>query len=240
MKNKCAICLAKILLLFFVFFLLSVPSFAMRPLQTDDFGTLDIGKIEIEAGYLNMTNSTGIRTEQAGLVLKRGMFNGIEMSLEIPYSMTGPSEICDIICHGKFRLNHDDSNAWTLRTDIKFDTCPSDSPYTDMALYVINSRKIQNFYIHSNLVYGYVGISPGTQSANYLQASSALQYPLINEKLNIVSEIVWNNSAVPNSTSLLAGCYYEINEEFKVDIAYNFALNDSASKYFTFGITKGI
>ncbi|KAF0133240.1 MAG: hypothetical protein FD145_1385 [Candidatus Saganbacteria bacterium] len=234
--------MVKLLTALVIGLVLIAPSYACRPLVTDDCPIVDPGKWEIESGYTAANPRGGaVSTNGLNLQIKRGMFQNFDFAVETPYRLTGPIGLQDAVLHFKYKLLG--REGLTLRGDVKLTNEDANqglgSGYADYTIFLINSSSFGIFSIHTNLLYSFIGVAPGFLSANFIQASIAGEYPTREDKLNIVTEIVWNNSTAPNPVTLLLGGYYYLIEELRIDAGLTVGITESASQSVaTFGLTK--
>ena len=77
-------------IIFYSYFICPSLSLAARPLSTDDAGVVDKGHFEME-GSLEYTNQLDKEVALC-VVVKRGIFDNLDLGIEIPY------KFIDLIC----------------------------------------------------------------------------------------------------------------------------------------------
>ena len=218
------------------------PALAARPLVTDDLGTVDKGKFELEIGYNSTTPKTGGVTSN-GLTgqIKYGIMPNFDIGIEGPHSITEPAGVGDMILHFKVKLfEAGDNDGITGRIDIK--TCTGDSScglgsgYTDYVAMIIASKAFGDIRTHYNLGYTLVGLPAGEPEANTFNYSAATEKELV-PGIDLVGEYYAVSSAAGTSSNLQAGGRWQCLDAFRIDIGYSLALNDSSDNVISAGFT---
>lgn len=215
-------------------FMLIVPALAARPLTTDDAGTLGQGAWEIEEGYeLDQPKGGGASSGSLGTAVKYGLLSNFDLGIEVPYSITAPEGIGDATLKGKVAFN----DAVALGIDVKLTNADSSSSlgsgYVDYGINGIYSQGLGNATYHINVGYTIVGQAGGaTSSNNTLSYGAAIEYPL-NDKTNLVGEVVGSSapSAATNPLDALVGLNWGMNDLLTLDGGINFGLTDASSQY---------
>ena len=217
------------------------PSFAARPLITDDFFTLTQNVNEIEFGYLATKTHTSL-VHSYDLLLRRGLLTNFELALEMPYTFSPVSGFNDCFVHLKYRFWDMGLNeGLTARADIKFYNGDINnglgSGDNDYWLVLIYSKMLGKSRAHINLGYVNVGFNAGRTEAEYLAYTAAVEYPLWGSAGDLVAEYVANTSLSPNPTFIQVGARYEIMNSFKLDAGYSTGINSNSIKN---ALTMGI
>ncbi len=229
--------------------ILSAPAFAARPLNTDDAGTVDQGKFEIEAG-VEVEKAKDIDETATGLAVqvKYGILDNLDAGIEIPYAASDPSGIGDATVKGKINFVEETESApaISLGIDIKLANGDKDqglgTGYVDYGINGILSKEFGPAVCHANLGYTIVGVEEGTDSENTISYGIAVEFP-VDDQLTVVGEIfgasVENASA--NPLDLQIGGYWSINDTARVDGGLDFGLSDASPEYkATVGITLNL
>ncbi|MFH1710206.1 MAG: hypothetical protein ABH860_03950 [bacterium] len=218
---------------------------AARPLATDDYGTVDPGKYELEVGHASILNSidpdddTPVENTaySGGISFKGGIIPGFDLGVEFPFSFSSPLGMNDSIIHAKYRIVElAEDEGITARADVKIANCNEDEGYgtddTDYGLFLIYSKKIGDLNTHYNLGYTWVGITKGEKEGeedNVTTASAALEYPLFGEMGDAVAEMVMTNAPYSNTGFAQIGARYNIGIA-RFDAGYSFGLNKYSIK----------
>jgi hypothetical protein len=225
--------------------LVSAPSFAARPLTTDDYGTVAPGKFEIEVGHSTTVDQADYdgrdrsegSTYSGGISIKGGVLPKLDLGIELPFNLSGPLGMNDSIIHIKYRLiDLAEDEGITLRSDIKvadrydwegFGTGDSDYGFT-----LIYSKKIGDFNTHYNFGYNCACITKGEvedEEDNVTLTSAAVEYPAFGEKGDVVAEIVATNAPHSNTGFVQIGARYDIGFT-RLDAGYSVGLNKNSIK----------
>src|SRR3989339_545929 len=148
-----------------VLVVLASSSFAARPLVTDDFYTVTTNKYELELGYASTANILSL-INTTNLSFKRGITPQFDFGVEIPYTMSDPSGLNDILLHAKYKIwEREENEGVTLRADYKFNNGNINrglgSGDNDYGLLVIYSKMFGETKTHFNLGYVNVGVNAG-------------------------------------------------------------------------------
>ena len=230
-------------------FILSVPAFAARPLNTDDAGTVDQGKFEIEAG-VEVEKAKNVDETSTGLAVqvKYGILENLDAGIEIPYAASDPSGIGDATLKGKINFVEETESApaISLGIDIKLANGDKDqglgTGYMDYGINGILSKEMGPVTGHANLGYTIVGIEEGGDSENVISYGIAVEYP-VNDAVNIVGEIFGSSVANASTNPLDAqiGANWALNDMATLDGGLDFGLSDASPEYkATVGITLTI
>ena len=230
----------------FIVLLMIIPSVAYgaRPLSTDDAGTVEKGHMEIESGfeYVKQTD----KENNLSLVLKYGVFNKLDLGIEIPYKFINFKEsanldgIGDIVFSTKYHLVDETENlpAFALSYSIKTKTGDKDkslgSGEIDHSLKAIFTKEIADSTTHVNFGYTFVGEPKGEDLDDIFSYSFALEYPF-NDNFNIVGEIVgettFERNFDDNPCNGLLGFNYALNETVVFDFGILFEISKASPDY---------
>jgi len=239
----------KVLVCFTAFLVLSAPAFAARPLNTDDAGTVDLGKFEIETGIeVEKAKNVDETATAFAVQVKYGILKNFDAGIEIPYSASDPSGIGDATVKGKinFAEETESAPAISLGVDIKLMNGDKDqglgTGYVDYGINGIFSKELGPVMGHANLGYTIVGTKEGTASENVISYGVAVEYSA-NDAVNIVGEIFGSSveNASVNPLDAQIGGYWSINDMTRIDGGLAFGLSDASPEYkATVGITLTI
>ncbi|MFA5113352.1 MAG: PDGLE domain-containing protein [Candidatus Margulisiibacteriota bacterium] len=210
------------------------PVFAARPLVTDDFYTVAAGGYELEVGYAATQNQAS-QANGANLSFKRGILANFDLGIEVPYAVSSPSGLNDILLHAKYRLwERGEDEGLTGRIDYKFNNGDVSqglgSGDNDYCLMLIYSKMVGSTKTHWNFGHVKVGINGGVQSADYFAYSIALEQPVWGENGDVVAEYVANNAASPSPAFIQLGARYLVAQGLKLDAGYSVGLNNNTIK----------
>lgn len=219
-------------------FVVVSPAFAARPLVTDDFGTVDPGKFELEVGYNSTTPKVGgTTTNGLGVSLKRGFASNFDFGVEVPYSMTVPTGVGDAVLHAKLKLlEQGENDGLTARMDVKLTNADSGSGYADYTVMVIYSKAFGDFRTHYNLGYTLVGVAPGAPEANTINYSAALEKEVA-KGTDVVAEYYAVSSSGGATGNLQVGGRWQAFEAVRFDAGFSLSLNDNSNNVATAGLT---
>lgn len=219
------------------------PVLAARPLVTDDFGTVDPGKYELEVGYNSTTpKAAGSATSTGlGVSFKRGFTDSFDLGIEAPYSLTAPTGLGDAILHAKYKaLTVGEDEGLTARLDLKLTNGDSasglGSGYTDYTAMLIYSKPFGGIKTHYNLGYTLVGVASGAPEANVTNYSAALEKEVATG-IEVVGEYYGTSMTGGSTSNVQIGGRWQALEAVRFDAGYSLALNDSSDNVATAGLT---
>jgi len=222
-------------LILIIFLLLSSsPIYAARPLVTEDFYTVAPGGYELEVGYAATQNQTS-QNNSANLSFKRGITEKFDLGIEVPYTLSAPSGLNDILLHAKYRIwDRGEDEGLTGRVDYKFNNGNTSqglgSGDNDYCLMFIYSKMFGQTKTHLNFGHVTVGVNARVSTDDYFAYSIVLEHPALGEKGDVVAEYVANNAASPSPTFIQLGARYLVASGFKLDAGYSFGLNNNSIK----------
>jgi hypothetical protein len=224
----------RLFLFFAVICFLVSPAFAARPLVTDDFYTVAAGGYELEAGCA-ATQNRASQAKVANLSFKRGILAKFDLGIEVPYTVSSPSGLNDVLLHAKCRLwERSEDEGLTGRIDYKFSNGDASqglgSGDNDYAVLFIYSKMFGLTRVHLNYGYVMIGVNAGVQSDDYFAYALALEQPFGGEKGEVVAEYVANNAMSPSPAFIQLGGRYQVGPGLKLDAGYSAGLNDNTLK----------
>jgi len=192
--------------------------FAAHPLTTDDIGTVDFGKYELEMGYDNFKGETESRNQSFGLSLKRGLTEKMDIGISFPYQIEPKPEepFGNITLVIKFLLLKD-IFALTVNNEL------GSSEYFINGIF---TREISPITVHANI--GYT-VSGDKNKKGEMSYSTAFEYSF--PKIDLVGEVLGDKVGFQN---YLLGVRYKIAETIFVDCAYGNGFRNTEDK-FSFG-----
>jgi hypothetical protein len=202
------------IVVFLMLFLPIVVAFAAHPLTTDDIGTVDVGKYELEAGYDNCKGEDVLRNHSCGISLKHGITEKMDIGISLPYQIEPkPEEPFGTTTLGFKFLLVKDILALTVNNELG-------SP--EYFLNGIFSREIQPVTVHTNIGYA---VSGDENTEGEIIYSSAFEYPL--EKIDLVGEVVAEKIGLQN---WLVGLRYKLGEVTSLNCAYGNGFRNTDEK----------
>lgn len=214
--------------------ILASPVFAARPLVTDDYYTIAQGGYELEIGYASTQNQAS-QANSANLSFKRGVLDRFDLGIEIPYTLSSPAGLNDVLLHAKYRLwERGEDEGLTGRIDYKFNNGNAGqglgSGDNDYSLLLIYSRKFGKTKAHLNFGHVTVGINAGVQTDDYFAYAIAMEYPVWGDKGDIMAEYVGNNADSPGPAFFQIGARFLVASGLKMDAGYSLGMNDRSLK----------
>jgi len=236
-NKKTAMFLSVIFLMLF-----SLPSFAARPLVTDDFGTVDTGKYEFETGYNAITPKTGGQTI-SGIVaqIKRGMSPSFDIGIEMPYTMGTPSGFGDAVVHAKLKLKEiGDGEGLSFRADLKLSNGDAvqglGSGFLDYGGLFIFSKDLSGVKSHFNAGYAVIGDVLNSCDDDAFIYGAAFEKDIV-DGVNIGAEYTGVSCRIRNSGNMQVAVRWQAFENVRFDAGYSIAMNDNSSNISTVGVT---
>ncbi|MFA5097769.1 MAG: PDGLE domain-containing protein [Candidatus Margulisiibacteriota bacterium] len=223
--------------------LTSSAAFAARPLVTDDYGTLDPGAYEFEAGYNFISPKAGGGDSQ-GLVcqLKRGFFPGFDLGLELPYNTSAVSGLADAVLHAKLRIKDlSEEEGVSARLDVKLTNGDAatglGSGFTDYALLLILSKDLAGIRSHFNAGYTVIGDAANSSHDDTFVYGAAFEKEICS---GIETAIEYTGSCCLQRGLLnnvqVAG-RWQATRSLRLDAGYSIAMSDVSSSIATAGLT---
>jgi len=188
--------------------------FAAHPLTTDDIGTVDAGKYELEVGYDNCKGESELRNHSGGISLKHGVTEKMDIGISFPYQIEPkPAEPFGTTTLGFKFLLVKDIFALTVNNEL------------GLSEYFINgifTREINPITVHANIGYA---VSGDENAEGEIIYSSAVEYPM--EKIDVVGEIVAEKIGLQN---WLLGLRYKLGEITSLNCAYGNGFRNTDEK----------
>ncbi len=219
-----------------------VPAFAARPLVTDDFGTVDPGKYEFEAGYNAITPKTAGQTIP-GIVsqIKRGISSSFDMGLEMPYTMAAPSGFGDAVIHAKLKLKEiGDGEGLSFRADLKLSNGDAvqglGSGFLDYGGLFIFSKNLSGVRAHFNAGYAVIGDVLNSCDDDAFIYGAAFEKDIV-DGVNVGAEYTGVSCRIRNSGNIQLAGRWQALENVRFDAGYSIGLTDLSNNIATFGLT---
>lgn len=240
MKKEDKVMNKQLLLVLALLLLAVAPVWAARPLVTDDFGTVDLGKYELEVGA-GSTTFAGSTTNGLGVSFKRGFTTCFDLGIEVPYSLTAPTGIGDATIHAKYKaVELGEEEGVTAKLSVKLTNGDSvsglGSGFTDYTLIAIYSKPLAGLKTHYNLGYTLVGVAAGSPEANTINYGAAVEKELP-AGVEVVGEIYGTSAAVGSENAVQLGVRWQVNELVRLDAGYSLPLNEGGVNVVTAGLT---
>jgi hypothetical protein len=233
----------KVIAVFILFLIgMSPPVLASRPLVTDDFGIVDKGKFEIEAGSNSETpRAGGASAGSAALQVKYGALENFDLGLEVPYSFSDPVGLGDMTVKAKLKvLEFDENDGVAVSANLKLANADVStglgSGYLDYSANFIYSREISGYRTHYNVGYAFIGVPSGAAEANVINYSAAVEkevYP----GGDIVCEYYGTSASAGAAGNIQIGGRLQTSKYFRVDTGFSVAMNDNSGNVATIGVT---
>jgi len=232
-------------------FLFSTSAFAARPLTTDDTGTVERGKFQLETGFDFARQENHDRELSPSMTLSYGLFERMDMGIGSGYLFVHPAEgnnengFGDTEVKIKYRLM--DEKDWlpsfAVSGKVKIPTASESkglgSGKTDFGINLIFTKNLSKRWVfHINAEYTFIGEHGMNNEFNY---SVAGQF-IISDKWALVGEIVgvnnFNGRRGDDPLSGLLGTYYLITDNMVCDAGVEIGINKAAPDFrLTTGLT---
>jgi len=232
------------------------PSYAARPLATEDAGVAGKGafQIEVSEDYAKQDNNDKAYTFL--FVPIYGLTERIELSAEFPYVLIRPKEgdkeegLSDInlvlktliIPEGKIKP------AFLLKTQVKLSNGDEKrglgSGDKDVGFVGVTTKILRPFTIHANFGYTFVGRKTDGSLKDYILYGIACEYSL-NKKIKIAGELYGESDShfdigtfKHHNFGPLIGLTYQLTGKIILDTAFYSAIADGKGS--EYGLTLGI
>ena len=227
--------------------LVSDPAWAGRPLDTEDTGTVEPGKAELEASPSYAKNPDDNTWSTLG-VFSFGILPRLEGRVELPLLLVEPegeksrAGVGDILLGGKLRVLDEKETvpallgALTLRLPTGDDERGLGSEDVDVGLLGVISKSVGPVTLFGNLGYTFV---TRDSDLNFWTFNAALEYRAT-KAWSLVSEVVSavGEAAAPDTAVLRIGSVYALTERIKLDGAVGFGMTkESPDVIVTVGVT---
>ncbi|MCX5749059.1 MAG: hypothetical protein NTZ10_02270 [Candidatus Saganbacteria bacterium] len=226
-----------------IFFFFVMPSYAARPLVTDDYSTLEHGKYETETGF-NIIRQKNDNTVSSGFVflLRRGVSPDMELMLELPYNTSDIQRTADAVIHAKLKLiklGADEGLA--LRGDLKLTNgspVPSlGSGFTDYGAVLLLTKRYLGAKFDLNAGYIVVGDAANSPCDDMFVYSAAVE-KVLTESFNIVAEYFGSSCQIKTTGKLQIGGQWQVTKGARFDAGYSIAMTEASSNVATIGLTS--
>jgi hypothetical protein len=232
-------------------FLLSSLVLAARPLTTDDAGTVEKGKFQVETGFDFTRQDNHDREISPSLTVSYGLLEKMDGGIGSGYLFVRPKEgenengFGDTELKLKYRLL--DERGWmpsfAVTGNLKIPTASESkglgSGKTDFGINTLVTKNLSKRWVfHLNLGYTFIGEHGVNNEFNY---SAAAQF-ILSDKWALVGEIVgvnnFNGRKGDDPISGLLGTYYLISDSIVWDAGVEIGMNKAAPDFrLTTGLT---
>jgi len=224
------------------------PSFAARPLKTDDAGTVGKGKVQVELGvesssWKNTEDDIKIKEMEmeASCVFTYGLMDTVDLVAGFSYvwgkveedgeTVFDANRLSNVSLEAKWRFFEKNGFGLALKPDITLPTGNHKKGFgtgrVTYGLTFVASKEIEPFAFHFNAGY--------TRNENRVEerkdiwsASVAATYEAM-KGLNMVVNIGFERNADPTAQTTpafaLVGLYYAVNDYITLDAGFKFGLN---------------
>jgi hypothetical protein len=244
----------EILICILIFLVLLFPStlvFAAMPLTTDDAGTVEKGKFQLEVGFDAARQDNHDREFNPSVTLTYGLFEKMDMGVGSSYLFLHPKEeknengLGDTELKMKYRLfdEKDWLPAFAIMGNLKIPTASESkglgSGKTDFGINTIVTKNLsKRWFVHLNMGYTFIGEHRVKNEFNY---STATQF-VLSDQWALVGEVVgvnnFNGGKGDDPISGLLGTYYLISDNVIWDAGVELGMNKAAPDFrFTTGLT---
>ncbi len=226
-------------------------AFAARPLTTDDAGTVEKGKFQVETGVDIIRQDNHDKEFDPSVTLTYGLFERMDMGAGSSYLFLHPKEsenekgLGDTELKLKYRLF--DEKDWipgfaitgNLKIPTASDSKSLGSGKTDFGINTIATKNLSTrWVVHLNMGYTFIGEHGVNNEFNY---SAAAQF-ILSDKWALVGEVVgvknFNGHKSDDPFSGLLGTYYLFSDNVVWDAGVELGMNKAAPDFrFTTGLT---
>lgn len=238
----------------FLFFtvLAAGSSFAARPLETDDAGTVDPGSFEIELGAA-FESDPSTEAWETGFGIKSGILAGVDLGLGFGWQWlddAGVTEsgVTDLEIGAKWNFLSETNRipSMSVTAAVKLPTADDDkglgSGETDWDLTVVLSKALSDRLTgHLNAGYGFIKSPATADVGDVLHGSAALEFQL-SDALCITGEVLAEKEREDGSNTHWIGnlgARWTIADNLALDAAAGTSLagSDAADVFSTVGLT---
>jgi len=182
---------------------------ASQPLETETARLLPAGTLRIEATYEYQQSPEGNETA-VPFGFEYGITNSLALLVEpVFYTTIRPEIGRKAIGVGDLEMTlfyrfFDEKALWpalAIAGEVKVPTATDPligTGETDYTPFLIASKRIGRCDVHLNFGYGILGEPPGVTLNNIFTYAAALEYHVIDRKLDLVAELVGNTSSSPS------------------------------------------
>jgi len=206
----------KLLLVLGVVFLVARVCYPARPLKTDDAGTVEEGKFELEIGYDFVNNPNNDTGQSMYTSLATGLTDRVDFGIAVPYQIAPESGLDNAEIGLKFFLLKERAITPAISLTVGHNIGAS-----EYALCGIASKEIGRFALHLNVGYNATGSVDEKGTITY---SIGVEFSG-DGKLVMVSEI----SGEENETiECFLGGRLQVSETIAFDLAGGLGLNEKS------------
>jgi len=233
-------------------FLVGSSTFAARPLETADAGTVDPGCVEVELGAAFSSDSAEEAWE-TGFGIKTGLLPGLDVGLGFGWqrvSAGGRSDsgVTDTEIGVKWNVLSETNGrpAFSITVAVKLPTADDDkglgSGKTDWDICFVVSKELSDSLTgHLNAGYTWVGTPSGVDVGDVIHGSAALELAL-SDSFCLTGEVLAEREREDGEDTLLAGLTglrWAVSDALALDAAVGTALNggDTPDLLATVGLT---
>jgi hypothetical protein len=232
-------------------FLFSTVAFAARPLTTDDTGTVEKGKFQVETGFDFARQDNHDKEFTPSVTLTYGLFERMDMGIGSAYLFIHPAEgkkvngFSDTPLKVKYRFldQKDWIPAFAVSGTLKIPTASESrglgSGKVDFNINTIFQWNLsKRWQLYTNFGYTVIGEHKVNDEFNY---SIAGQF-VLSDKWALVGEIVgvnyFNDHKSDDPISGLVGIQYMLSDNFVLDAGVEIGMNKAAPDFrLTTGVT---
>ncbi len=232
--------------LILILYLLAFPSvvFAVRPLSTDDAGTVGRMHFEIESGfeYADATNNESTWAT----ALKYGLLEKLDIAIEIPYQYINNCDdedgLGDITFSSKYHFLEETEGlpAMAISSSIKTKTGNDDKNLgtgeMDYSATAILTKELDNITGHKIIAHLNLGYTYTDKSHDDIFSYGlAVEYPF-NNRLNLVGELTGETTNFEgdfndNPFAALMGFNYAFSELLRFDFGMSVGISEASPDY---------
>ncbi len=233
----------------FIFFLSflsfsSIPTYAARPLTTEDAWTVEKGEFQLEAGFDALRQDNHDKEYSPSLTLTYGLLERIDLGIGSGYVFSHPKEgkrengMADTEMKLKYRWidEQDWRPAFAVSGVLKIPTASESkglgSGQTDFGINAILTKNLsKRLVLHLNLGYTFIGEDHVNNELNYSVAAEFV----LTEKWALVGEVVGVNNLNgrhgDDPFSGLIGTYYLITDKIIWDAGLEIGMSKAAPDF---------
>jgi hypothetical protein len=199
---------------------------ADEPLLTEDTGVVRPGQWQLEL-HGERARDPGVRREHLGATLSRGMVDGLEAQLDVPYArLNGKSGLADASLAAKWRFYERDGFSAAFKPELFLPTGREEDGLgagrAGWAAGIAAAREWHAFELIGHLRYTANRNRVGEREA-LRHASAALLWSA-SERLRLMADYARETSADPADSalarSLVVGALYELSEAADLGVGY--------------------
>ncbi len=240
---------------FLIFLLIALAagrSFAARPLETDDAGTVDPGSVEVELSA-DYQDDPGTQAWGLPVCIKTGIVPGLDVGLgsgwqwldEAGLTESGMTDL-ELGSKWNFLMETNALPSLSLTAAVKLPTADDDrglgSGEADWDVTGVLSKSLNDrFAVHLNAGYTWVGIADSEDGGDVLHGSTAMEFQLT-DSFCAVSEVLAEKELEDDADTMVfgnVGVCWAVSENLVIDAAVGTGLSGEDSTDFraTVGLT---